>query len=149
MKRGLSLLELLIALAVLGLLLGLGVPNFLRWRAQAEVDEAARSLAQAFQYARAEAKRTNADRCVRVWRDGFAVGASCAALSTPTQRFSRVQVSESNYASFPSRPLDVVFSPPYGTTDAPLKRLTLRHTRYPDLTRSVHVIGVIGKVVVR
>jgi prepilin-type N-terminal cleavage/methylation domain-containing protein len=38
-KRGLSLLELLIALAVLGLLLGLGVPNFLRWRAQAEVDE--------------------------------------------------------------------------------------------------------------
>jgi len=63
-KRGLSLLELLIVLAVLGLLLGLGVPNFLRWRAQAEVDEAARSLAQAFQYARAEAKRTNAqDAC--------------------------------------------------------------------------------------
>jgi len=146
-KRGLSLLELLIALAVLGLLLGLGVPNFLRWRAQAEVDEAARSLAQAFQYARAEAKRANANRCVRVWRDGFAVGASCAALSAPTQRFSRVQVSESNYSSFP--PLDVVFRPPYGTTDAPLKRLTLRHTRYPDLTRSVHVIGVIGKVVVR
>ena len=60
MKRGLSLLELLVALAVLGLLLGLGVPNFLRWRAQAELDEAARSLAQAFQYARAEAKRANA-----------------------------------------------------------------------------------------
>jgi prepilin-type N-terminal cleavage/methylation domain-containing protein len=108
-KRGLSLLELLIVLAVLGLLLGLGVPNFLRWRAQAEVDEAARSLAQAFQYARAEAKRTNANRCVRVWRDGFAVGASCAALSAPTQRFSRVQVSGSNYSTFP--PLDVVFSP--------------------------------------
>jgi hypothetical protein len=111
------------------------------------VDEAARSLAQAFQYARAEAKRANASRCVRVWRDGFAVGASCADLSAPTQRFSRVQVSESNYASFP--PLDVVFRPPYGTTDAPLKKLTLQHTRYPDLTRSVHVIGVIGKVVVR
>ena len=146
MKRGLSLLELLIVLAVLGLLLGLGVPNFLRWRAQAEVDEAARSLAQAFQYARAEAKRTNADRCVRVWRDGFSAGASCAALSAPTQRFSRVQVS-GNYSTFP--PLDVVFQHPYGTTDAPLKKLTLQHTRYPDLTRSVHVIGVIGKVVVR
>jgi prepilin-type N-terminal cleavage/methylation domain-containing protein len=146
-KRGLSLLELLIVLAILGLLLGLGVPNFLRWRAQAEVDEAARSLAQAFQYARAEAKRTNAQRCARVWRDGFAVGKSCADLSAPTQSFSRVQVSGSNYSTFP--PLDVVFSPPYGTTDAPLKRLTLQHTRYPDLTRSVHVIGVIGKVVVR
>lgn len=147
MKRGLSLLELLIALAVLGLLLGLGVPNLLRWRAQAEVDEAARSLAQAFQYARAEAKRTNANRCVRVWRDGFSAGESCADLSAPTQRFSRVQISGSNYASFP--PLDVVFQRPYGTTDAPLKKLTLQHTRYPDLTRSVHVIGVIGKVVVR
>jgi len=146
-KRGLSLLELLIALAVLGLLLGLGVTNFLRWRAQAEVDEAARSLAQAFQYARAEAKRTNAARCVRVWRDSFAAGKSCADLNDPTQRFSRVQVSGSNYSSFP--PLDVVFSPPYGTTDAPLKKLTLQHTRYPDLTRNVHVIGVIGKVVVR
>jgi prepilin-type N-terminal cleavage/methylation domain-containing protein len=146
-KRGLSLLELLIALAVLGLLLGLGVPNFLRWRAQAEVDEAARSLAQAFQYARAEAKRANTNRCVRVWRDGFAAGESCADLSAPTQGFSRAQVSGSNYASFPH--LDVVFRPPYGTTDAPLKELTLQHTRYPDLTRNVHVIGVIGKVVVR
>jgi prepilin-type N-terminal cleavage/methylation domain-containing protein len=146
-KRGLSLLELLIALAILGLLLGLGVPNFLRWRAQAEVDEAARSLAQAFQYARAEAKRANTNRCVRVWRDGFAAGESCADLSAPTQGFSRAQVSGSNYASFPH--LDVVFRPPYGTTDAPLKELTLQHTRYPDLTRNVHVIGVIGKVVVR
>ncbi|WP_117236681.1 GspH/FimT family protein [Thermus sediminis] len=147
MRRGLSLLELLIVLAVLGLLAGLGTPNLLRFRAQAELDEAARSLAQAFQYARTEAKRTNSPRCVRVWREGFAVGGECANLNAPTQRLSQAIVDGTNHRNFP--PLDVAFHPPYGTTDAPLKKFTLKHARYPGLMRNVHVIGVTGRVVVR
>lgn len=145
MKRGLSLVELLVVMAILGVLLGLAVPNYLRWRAQAELDEAARSLAQAFQYARAEAKRTNSPRCVKVFTDGWTLGQDCNNLNAATQLFRQAKVSESNF----SLPVDVAFFPPHGTTDAPLKKFTLQHTRYPDLRRDVNVIGVIGKVVVR
>ncbi|MGC8967486.1 MAG: GspH/FimT family pseudopilin [Thermus sp.] len=145
MRRGFSLLELVVVLGILSLLLGLGVPSFLRWRAQAELDEAARSLAQAFQYARAEAKRTDSPRCVKVWTEGWASGPDCGALSNPTRRFQGVKVSASNY----TLPASVQFYPPYGTTDAPLKKFTLQHSRYSSLQRNVNVIGVIGKVVVR
>jgi len=142
-RRGLSLLEVLVVMAILGVLLGLAVPNYLRWRAQAELDEAARSLAQAFQYARAEAKRTNSPRCVKVFTDGWTLGQDCDNLNAATRRFSQVRVVGSNLG------LPVAFFPPHGTTDAPLKKFTLQHTRYPDLRRDVNVIGVIGKVVVR
>jgi len=66
-RRGFSLLEFLIVLGILGFLLALATPNYLRWRAQAQLDEAARSLAWTLQQARADAKRTNATRCVRVY----------------------------------------------------------------------------------
>lgn len=147
MKRGFSLLEFLIVLGILGLLLTLTTPTYLRWRAQAQLDEATRSLAWAFQQARAEAKRTNATRCVKVFSNpaGWAVGQDCASLSQPTQTLPNLNISTNH----PSFPVSVPFTPPYGTTDAPLKKFTLSHTRYPNLTRSVHVIGVIGKVVVR
>ncbi|WP_018110344.1 GspH/FimT family pseudopilin [Thermus igniterrae] len=145
MKRGFSLLEVVIVLVILGLLLVLGISNFLRWRAQAELEEAARSLAQAFQYARAEAKRTNSSRCVKVWPEGWASGQDCGTLSNPTRRFQGAQVSASNY----TLPASVQFNPPHGTTDAPLKKFTLQHSRYPSLQRNVNVIGVIGKAVVR
>lgn len=145
MRRGLSLLEVLVVMAILGVLLGLAVPNYLRWRAQAELDEAARSLAQAFQYARAEAKRTNSPRCLKVFPEGWALGQDCDNLNAPTQRFRQAQVVGSNLGL----PVGVAFFPPHGTTDAPLKKFTLQHARYPDLRRDVNVIGVIGKVVVR
>ena len=149
MRRGFSLLEFLIVLGILGFLLALATPNYLRWRAQAQLDEAARSLAWTLQQARADAKRTNATRSVRVYTSppGWAVGNNCASLSPsePTFKLSGLTLI-TNYSP---TPVDVVFTPPYGTTDAPLKKFTLKHARYADLTRSVHVIGVTGKVVVR
>ena len=148
MKRGFSLLEFLIVLGILGFLLGLTVPNYLRWRAQAQLDEAARSLAWAFQQARAEAKRTNSSRCMKVFTSpkvGWASGTNCDNLSSPTFTLSGVTIT-TNHSS---TPVIITFYPPYGTTDAPLKKFTLKHERYTDLTRSVHVIGVTAKVVVR
>ncbi|GAA6742929.1 MULTISPECIES: GspH/FimT family pseudopilin [Thermus] len=145
MRQGFSLLEFMILLGVLGLLLGLGIPNYLRWRAQAQLDEAARSLAWTLQQARAEAKRTNSPRCVKVFQNGWASGTQCATLNAPSTTLTGMTIS-TNYTGAP--PLTVEFQPPYGTTDAPLKKFTLTHQR-AQLQRSVHVVGVIGRVVVR
>lgn len=145
MRRGLSLVEFLVVLAILGLLGGLSIPNLLRWRAQAQLEETTRSLTWTLQQARAEAKRSNSPRCVRVFASGWASGSTCNALSSPTSSPPHVALS-TNYGAFP---VDVLFQPPYGTTDAPLKKFTLTHRRYSNLVRSVHVVGVTGKVIVR
>lgn len=145
MRRGLSLLEVLIVLGILGGLLALVAPNYLRWRTQAQLDEAARSLAWTLQQARAEAKRSNSSRCVKVFQNGWASGTDCGSLNQPSTTLKEITIS-TNYANTP--PLSVVFQPPYGTTDAPLKKFTLTHQR-AQLQRSVHVVGVIGKVIVR
>ncbi|WP_234553357.1 GspH/FimT family pseudopilin [Thermus caliditerrae] len=145
MRRGFSLLEVLIVLGIIGVLLALVAPNYLRWRAQAQLDEAARSLAWTLQQARAEAKRSNSSRCVKVFQNGWASGTNCDNLNQPSTTLKEITIS-TNYANTP--PLSVVFHPPYGTTDAPLKKFTLTHQR-AQLQRSVHVVGVIGKVIVR
>lgn len=145
MRRGFSLLEVLIVLGVLGVLLALVAPNYFRWRIQAHLDETARSLAWTLQQARAEAKRSNSSRCVKVFQNGWASGTDCSDLNTPSTTLKEIAIS-TNYANTP--PLTIVFHPPYGTTDAPLKKFTLTHPR-TQLQRSVHVVGVIGKVIVR
>ncbi len=67
-RRGLTLLELLVALSVLGVLLALGVPRLNPDR-QA-VSQAARGLAQQVTRARLEAIRQNAFAGLHVFTDG-------------------------------------------------------------------------------
>jgi len=136
MRRGFSLLELLVVLAVLGVLLGIGTVGLARFRAQAELDGAARSLAWALSQARAEVKRTGTEQVVTVTQDGFSYGSK------------RVVLQGVRLSGSPGLPLEVRFYPPYGTTDAPVKKIVLTEERF-GLSRSVHVVGVIGKVVLR
>jgi type IV fimbrial biogenesis protein FimT len=57
--QGLTLVEMLIGLAVLGLLLGLGVPSFMVWMQSQQVRNAADAVLNGMQLARAEAIRRN------------------------------------------------------------------------------------------
>ncbi len=145
--RGFSLLELLVVLALLGLLLGFLWPFFRQVQARWAVEGAALELARGLQEARAQAKRDGETTCVRVFQEGYAVGRDCEVLSEPTRLFQGAQVVATNHQA--GLPLDIPFFPPYGTTDAPLRSLTLAHVRDSGLTRTVHVAGVIGKVVVQ
>lgn len=57
--RGFSLIELMIALAIMGLLIALGVPAFGNWIRDIKVRSAAESFTATLQQARAEAIRSN------------------------------------------------------------------------------------------
>lgn len=60
-ERGFTLVELMIAIVVLGVLMGLGMPSFLAMMRNAEIKNAAESLVNGIQRARSEAVARNAN----------------------------------------------------------------------------------------
>jgi type IV fimbrial biogenesis protein FimT len=58
-SRGFSLIELMISLAILGLLLVLGIPNYVTWIADSQIRAAAESIAGGLRYAQAQAVTRN------------------------------------------------------------------------------------------
>jgi type IV fimbrial biogenesis protein FimT len=58
-KRGHTLIEMLIAIAILGILLGFAAPNYRVWIANSQIRTAAETLAQGLSVARNEAIRRN------------------------------------------------------------------------------------------
>jgi prepilin-type N-terminal cleavage/methylation domain-containing protein len=58
-ERAFTLIELMIAVAIIGALAVVVLPNFASWMAGQRLKQAARSVADAFHFARAEAIRTN------------------------------------------------------------------------------------------
>lgn len=59
LNRGFSLIELMIAVAVLGVLLAAGTPAFMNWIQNSQIRVAAESVKNGLQLARAEAVRLN------------------------------------------------------------------------------------------
>ncbi len=58
-RRGFTLIELMISLAILGFLLVLGIPNFMTWLADSQISNAAESIAGGLRYAQAQAVNQN------------------------------------------------------------------------------------------
>lgn len=58
-ERGVTLIEMLIALAVLGILMSVAYPSYLAWLQNTQIRNAAESLQNALQLARTEAVRRN------------------------------------------------------------------------------------------
>ncbi len=58
-QRGLNIIEIMISLAVLGVLLGLGAPGFVEWLQNQQIRAAAEATLNGLQVARGEAVRSN------------------------------------------------------------------------------------------
>lgn len=136
-RWGFSLLELLVILAVLGILMGLGTPSYLTWRANAVVTEATQQFARDIDQQRTQAKRTNAPRSIRV-------------ASSSTYELNGRTVSLPAGVSFASAsPTVIIFLPPYGTKDTAVDTYRLVSASRPSIGRTIRVVGVTGKVVIK
>ena len=98
--RGVSLIELLIGLAVFGLMIAIGMPSLQTWLQNTQVRSAAESIVNGLQVARAEAIRKNSQAIFKLtsstgmadWSiladDPSVIGIS---LTTPVQSWSGAQ----------------------------------------------------------
>ena len=64
--KGFTLLELIIVMALIGLMLAVGIPEYMSWRAQARYREVSQSIASTLREARARALARNAQHRVEI-----------------------------------------------------------------------------------
>ena len=140
MKRtgaGFTLVEMLAVLAIIGLLMSLGTPVYLRWIAVNEVTNAARTLTQEVARVRTQVKRLNAPITLVVANGGSSV----VSDRTVTLPLSSV-----------AGQLNLIFIPPYGTLasgTATPQSVTIRSSRNSSVSRQVSIVSLFGKAVVQ
>lgn len=85
MSRGFTLIELMVVVAIAGVMLGIGVPSFKNFIAGQRVKTAAGDFSTAAIYARSEAIKRNAEvglvAAAGGWKDGWSVKAGAVTLS--------------------------------------------------------------------
>lgn len=123
-SRGATLLELMIAIAVVAVALAMAVPNFARMVADNRVASAANSLINTFQYARNMALRggqsvtvcpvasAGATTCDSAWDDDWSVIVPAAGSSAPVVLASnRVGANGVTVTGNAATPGPIVFTP--------------------------------------
>lgn len=154
MKSGFTLVEIIVAVAILGILAAIGVMNYTTWHNSTLVTEAARQITQDIERTRSEAKRYNLSRQLYA-----AIGTSYelrdqsnSVISTRTlPRGIRIAQLRAVAASTttPSS-ISLVFSGSYGTqgTTVQYYDIDLQNQNGGGITRTVRVIAPLGKVIV-
>ncbi|KIQ55112.1 pilus assembly FimT family protein [Meiothermus taiwanensis] len=144
-QKGISLLELLIGLAVLGILLGVGFVSLSAYRQSLVIREAATQVATELQRIRQQARRQSLNFSFQAAEGGntYKVG--------PTRELA-LQAGKPLppgviFQHVPAGGGRVTFLAPYGVVDAANRTFTLRGPGNRVL--NVHVVGSTGKVVVR
>jgi len=152
--RAFTLPELLIAVAIIGVTLAVGLPFLFEWRARESVRQTATQFAVAVAQARADAKRLGT--CVRVEATGgayaqrFYPSVTCAGAPTRIRTFTPAPgTTVTTDPAFPNARTGVTFRAPFGTTDAVPRQFVVASTRYARVRQVVRVTGVFGRAVLK
>ncbi len=140
--RGFTALELLVVLAVLGILLAIAAPSYQAWITRTELDRAAGLVATELQATRSAA-RTGILRTFSTTAGGTSVVSRGVTIPLPSATTDDAR--------------SVTFQPPFGTIQVPSGsaapstpvQIVVRSTRRPALFRTVSVVSLMGKVIVK
>ncbi len=143
-KRGLSLVEFLIVLAVLGILLGVGFVSLRSYQQSLIIREAATQVSAELLNIRQQARRQSVNFSFQAdaGENTYRVGRSSDLATVASKSLPAGVV----FQSVPSGGT-VTFIAPYGVVNAPNRTYALRGPGNRVL--NVYVVGSTGKVVVR
>nr|WP_255578717.1 MULTISPECIES: type II secretion system protein [unclassified Deinococcus] len=141
-RSGFTLLEVLVVIAVIGILLAIGMPSYQAWITRTELDRAASIVSTEINAARSAA-RNGAAQTVTLTANGTSIQSRGLTITLPSAR------SKEN--------VTLVFEPPYGTLQAQAgavnpvtpQVMTVQSTRDPARTRTLSVVSLMGKVIVQ
>ncbi len=138
-RKGFTLLELLIVIAIIGILAAISASLFTRLSAKQRVAEAQNAVAYELSTARSQTRRFALKRQVR-WTAN-----SMTVLNSANTTLKTIPIP--NGVTLSSAGTSVVYSPPYGRTDAASTSQEITLTGAYGITAKVRIIGVTGKVV--
>ena len=130
-KSGFTLLEMLLVCAVITILLGIGVINYQRFRANLELRQAQQIFVQELNRARSDSRRLSQDQTISWAAHSLVVGSREIKFLDSVEL---VKIKGSN---------DLTYVAPYGRLKATNYLFELRRG---DLKREVYVYGVTGKI---
>ncbi len=155
-RRGYTLIEVLIVIAILGILLALGFSTYRRARWLAQVREATVELASTLREARSAAQRYSVgavvrfpdDRSYELRVESNDGGTLRSYRRTVPDRIELRYSRDGTHWKRPSALGKVTYSAPFGETAASGLLFRLRHRLNPSIQACLRVVGVTGKVVV-
>lgn len=148
-KAGFTLLEILLVLAIIGILAGVGVPSYLRYTQRLTVQQSAQQLAADVNRARSQAKRSNTCQVFAyVSTSSYSIKSYTTPNCSGTATTQTITMLAGTKLALTSTQTSTQFRPPYGINflGLPLD-VTVSSTRNTSITTSLRVTGVIGSVV--
>lgn len=144
-QAGLTLLEILVVLAVLGILLGVAYDTGLRWLQKTQVQHGVTQVEQDIALARSQAKRKNEAVAFEVTSlTGYSVGSAVRELPAGTTFTSAALNRKLTFQA----PFGVLGGPASGDCTLPCE-FQVQHRANTGFSRTVRVVSLLGYGVIR
>ena len=162
-NSGFTLLEILIVLAIIGIVAALGAPVYFRYIYTQELVQSQQILIQQINAGRTGARKNSQTYWVE-WQNNTSGGTvdttrkfdTTTAYTAGVDTLKSLNISKNvqllgqtiNSTTGASTPITrVTYTPPYGRSDVINTVFTLTHVNLPGVIYTVRVMGVMGKVI--